>query len=75
MHILICDDDAVFGRKLAGYVQDYFEAHGIQVETTVCTSGKEALQVPDHPDAPLRLSPPLSISRWLIQTWHAGLRA
>ena len=47
MHILICDDDAVFGRKLAGYVQDYFEAHGIQVETTVCTSGKEALQVPD----------------------------
>lgn len=35
----------------------------------------QALQAPDHADAPLRLSPPLSISRWLIQTWHAGLRA
>ncbi len=34
----------------------------------------EALRV-DHPDAPLRLSPRLSISRWLIERWAGGERA
>ena len=34
MHILICDDDAVFGKKIAGYAQDYFEARGLQVQAT-----------------------------------------
>lgn len=47
MHILICDDDAVFGKKIAGYAQDYFEARGLQVQAAVCTSGEQALQVPD----------------------------
>ena len=47
MHILICDDDAVFGKKIAGYAQDYFEARGLQVQAAVCTSGDQALQVPD----------------------------
>lgn len=47
MHILVCDDNASFGAKLAGYVQDYFEARGLQVETAVCTSGEQALQVPE----------------------------
>ncbi len=28
----------------------------------------------DHEDAPLRVSPPLSISRWLIERWAAGER-
>lgn len=29
----------------------------------------------DDPEAPLRLSPPMSISRWLIKQWLAGERA
>ena len=29
----------------------------------------------DKEDAPLRLSPPMSISRWLIERWAAGERA
>ena len=29
----------------------------------------------DREDAPLRLSPPISISRWLIERWYAGERA
>ena len=29
----------------------------------------------DREEAPLRVSPPLSISRWLIERWAAGERA
>ena len=47
MHILICDDDASFGRKIAEYVTDYFEARSVQVQAAVCTSGEEALQIPE----------------------------
>lgn len=35
----------------------------------------QALQGDDDPHAPLRLSPPLSIARWLIGAWRAGARA
>lgn len=47
MHILICDDDAAFARRVAEYVEVYFEAHEIQVECTLCTSGEEVLALPD----------------------------
>lgn len=47
MHILVCDDNAAFAEKIAGYVQDYFEARGALVQTAVCTSGEQALQVPE----------------------------
>lgn len=35
----------------------------------------EAALHEDREDAPLRVSPPLSISRWLIEQWAAGERA
>ena len=35
----------------------------------------EAALAEDREDAPLRVSPPLSISRWLIECWVAGERA
>lgn len=35
----------------------------------------EAALQEDSEDAPLRVSPPLSISRWLIEQWAAGERA
>ena len=47
MHILICDDDAAFGTRMAEYVDAYFAAHSIQVQTTLCTCGEEALATPE----------------------------
>lgn len=47
MCILICDDDAAFAAKVAEYVESYYGRQGIKVKTTVCTSGEQALQVPD----------------------------
>lgn len=47
MHILICDDDAAFGARMAEYVTDYFEAHGVQVQAVLCTDGQQALQTPE----------------------------
>lgn len=47
MHILVCDDDASFGARMADYVTGYFEAHGVQVQTAVCTCAAEALAVPE----------------------------
>lgn len=47
MHILICDDDAMFAERVAEYVKVYFEAHEIQVECTLCTSGEQVLALPD----------------------------
>ena len=35
----------------------------------------EAALSEDREDAPLRVSPPLSISRWLIEQWVVGVRA
>ncbi len=46
MHILICDDDAAFGAKVASYVCDYYSTKNIQVASTVCTSGEQALKTP-----------------------------
>lgn len=47
MHILICDDDASFGERIAAYVKDYFEARGLPVQTAVCTGGEQVLQMPE----------------------------
>lgn len=47
MYILICDDDAAFGARIAGYVGDYFTARDIRVSAKVCTSGEQALQTPE----------------------------
>ena len=32
MHILICDDDAAFGARMAEYVTVYFTARSVQVD-------------------------------------------
>ena len=34
MHILICDDDAAFGTRMAEYVAAYFAARSILVPNT-----------------------------------------
>ena len=47
MHILICDDDIAFARRVADYVEVYFESREIQVQCTLCSTGKEALALPD----------------------------
>ena len=41
MHILICDDDAVFAARVETLVRDFFALRGLQVECTVCHSGEE----------------------------------
>ena len=46
MHILICDDDAAFGARMAEYVTVYFTARSVQVNTAVCTSAAEVLATP-----------------------------
>ena len=47
MHILICDDDAAFGTRMAEYVAAYFAARSILVQTAVCTSARQALETPE----------------------------
>ena len=47
MHILICDDDAAFGTRMAEYVAAYFAARSILVQTAVCTSAGQALETPE----------------------------
>ena len=47
MHILICDDDASFGERIAAYVKDFLEARGLPVQTAVCTGGEQVLQMPE----------------------------
>lgn len=47
MHILICDDDAAFGARMAEYVTVYFTARIVQVHTAVCTSAAEVLATPE----------------------------
>ena len=51
MHILICDDDAAFGARMAEYVTVYFTARSVQVHTAVCTSAAEVLLDVDMPGA------------------------
>lgn len=43
MHLLICDDDALFAARVEKLVRSYFERCGIGLECTVCTSGEQAL--------------------------------
>ena len=45
MHILICDDDAAFGARMAEYVTVYFTARSVLVHTAVCTSAAEVLEI------------------------------
>ena len=47
MHILICDDDAAFGARMAEYVTAYFAARSVQVQAALCTSGAEVLATPE----------------------------
>ena len=44
MHILICDDDAAFGTRMAEYVAAYFAARSILLDTAVGSCGEEALE-------------------------------
>ena len=37
MHILVCDDDAVFAAQMDEYISEWFRAREIQVQSTVCT--------------------------------------
>ena len=47
MHILICDDDAVFAAQMDEYISEWFRAREIQVQSTVCTSGEQLLATPE----------------------------
>ena len=47
MHILICDDDAAFGARVAQYVTTYFEGHEIPVQSTLCSSPQQVLDTPN----------------------------
>ncbi len=46
MHILICDDDAAFGTRMAEYVTVTFAARSVLVHTAVCTSAARGLATP-----------------------------
>ena len=35
MHILVCDDDAVFAAQMDEYISEWFRAREIQVQSTV----------------------------------------
>ena len=45
MHILVCDDDAAFSAQVAEYVTTYFEAREIPVQSTVCSSPQQVLEI------------------------------
>lgn len=47
MHILICDDDARFAARVEQLVRACLGQREIPAEIVVCTSGEEALAVPD----------------------------
>ena len=47
MHILVCDDDAVFAAQMDEYISEWFRAREIQVQSTVCTSGEQLLATPE----------------------------
>ena len=40
MHILVCDDDTVFAAQIDEYISEGCRAREIQVQSTVCTSGR-----------------------------------
>ena len=40
MHILICDDDAVFAARVETLVRDFFALRGLQVDAPSATAGK-----------------------------------
>ena len=45
MHLLICDDDALFAARVEKLTRAYLAQHDIPAQVTVCTSGEEALAV------------------------------
>ena len=45
MHILVCDDDAAFAAQMDEYISEWFRAREIQVQSTVCTSGEQIVNV------------------------------
>ena len=47
MHMLICDDDARFAARVEQLVRACLGQREIPAEIVVCTSGEEALAVPD----------------------------
>ena len=47
MHMLICDDDARFATRVEQLVRACLGQREIPAEIVVCTSGEEALAVPD----------------------------
>lgn len=47
MHMLICDDDARFAVRVEQLVRACLGQREIPAEIVVCTSGEEALAVPD----------------------------
>lgn len=47
MRILICDDDTSFGAGVAEYVTTWFQSHEVQVQSTLCSSGEQVLELPE----------------------------
>lgn len=47
MHILICDDDTLFGQQVADIVTHFFESREMPVQSTFCASGEEVLATPE----------------------------
>lgn len=58
MHMLICDDDARFAARVEQLVRACLGQREIPAEIVVCTSGEEALAVPD-----------LECIRWRCWMW------
>ena len=47
MHLLICDDDALFASRVERIARGYLNQREIPAELTVCTRGEDALAIPD----------------------------
>ena len=47
MYVLICDDERAFGMRVEQQTQAHFRQRCVPIQTTLCTSGEEALARPD----------------------------
>ena len=43
MYVLICDDERAFGARVEQQTQAHFRQRGVPIQSTLCTSGEEAL--------------------------------